>query len=224
MTSTTRRAGAADSEACDARPSTTSTGVWPCTEWIGFHSVFFGAIRWPLWTTGSAVSFSVRNSAGPSGVKGAEEPVQTRRPTDELPGRPDLTPMIDIVFNLIIFFLIVSDLSNLAVEDLQLSYADQAIVSKDPGRVLQLNVMGGGAVRVNGLSYNADSLARFLEIEAAGYEYEAPGDSGGPPVSKLRVNIRADKESPFQGVQEALDANLRAGITRTSLGASKEAP
>lgn len=139
----------------------------------------------------------------------------------------DLTPMIDIVFNLIIFFLIVSELSNLAVEEIELAYADQAAATREEGRVLQLNVMGDNAVRVRGLEYAVGAsgegppLAGALELEAAGYGFE---DSPSGPVSALRLNIRADKEGPFERVQRVLDASMKARIHLTSFGASKETP
>ena len=71
----------------------------------------------------------------------------------------DLTPMIDIIFNLIIFFMIVSDFSALTVEDLQLAYADEA-QKADKGsadkveKVLQINVMEqDGLSKVKGIGY-----------------------------------------------------------------------
>ncbi|RMG19018.1 MAG: biopolymer transporter ExbD [Planctomycetota bacterium] len=153
--------------------------------------------------------------------------------------KPELTPMIDIVFNLIIFFMIVSELSNLTVEDLQLAYADQA--AKPPKtagaeKILQINVMEqDGLIKVRGHAFTTDakliaagkydSLAKFLGIEATGYEREEPiPGSPGPGPSKMRVNIRADKDGAFQRVQEVFDACMRNGIYKTSLAASKDDP
>jgi biopolymer transport protein ExbD len=159
----------------------------------------------------------------------------------ELPHeKPDMTPMIDIVFNLIIFFMIVSELSNLTVEDLQLAYASESqkpAKTQEAERILQINVMeNDGLIKVKGVAYTTDvkmiaakklpSLKKFLEIEATGYEREAPdpGNPGGAPPSKMRVNIRADKEGAFQRVQEVFDACMKNGIYKTSLAASKEDP
>lgn len=155
---------------------------------------------------------------------------------EEPPPKVDLTPMIDIVFNLIIFFMIVSELSNLTVEQLQLPFADQA---QDPDKtgtaekVLQINVLETGLIKVNGMAYTAEPkqkgqypwLADFLEIEAAGYEREE-ADPSNPQLSpsKMRVNIRADKESPFKNVQQVFDACQKNGIYRTSVAATKNNP
>ena len=154
--------------------------------------------------------------------------------------KPDLTPMIDIVFNLIIFFVIVSDLSSLAIEDLQLAYADSAKKDKPDGKVekvLQINVMEeDGLIKVNGQRYTTDakriqagkapSLMAFLEIEALGYGHEDPpaDNPGGVPPSKMRVNIRADKDGAFQYVQEVFDACMKNGIYKTSLAATMDDP
>ncbi|MBX3469914.1 MAG: biopolymer transporter ExbD [Planctomycetes bacterium] len=149
--------------------------------------------------------------------------------------KPDLTPMIDIVFNLIIFFMIVSELSNLTVEQLQLPFADRSEEPRPgaPEKILQVNVMPTGIVKIRSQAYTGDPqlkgkypwLQEFLEIEAAGYEREPPepGQPGTPP-SALRVNIRADKEVKFQYVQQVFDACVRNGIYKTSIGATRDDP
>ncbi|MCW8138274.1 MAG: biopolymer transporter ExbD [Planctomycetota bacterium] len=149
--------------------------------------------------------------------------------------KPDLTPMIDIVFNLIIFFMIVSELSNLTVEQLQLPFADRSEEPRPGGveKILQVNVMPTGIVKIRSQAYTGDPqlkgkypwLQEFLEIEAAGYEREPPepGQPGTPP-SALRVNIRADKEVKFQYVQQVFDACVRNGIYKTSIGATRDDP
>jgi biopolymer transport protein ExbD len=154
------------------------------------------------------------------------------------PPKPDLTPMIDIVFNLIIFFMIVSELSNLTVEQLELAYASEA---QDPkkmkqgssDKVLQVNVLPDGLIKIRGAGYSDDpklkgqypSLKEFLEIEAAGYEREEP-DPSNPNLapSKMRINIRADKETKFKNVQSIFDACSKNGVYKTSLAATKENP
>jgi len=152
--------------------------------------------------------------------------------------KPDLTPMIDIVFNLIIFFMIVSELSNLTVEQLELSYASEAADPPKPGaskldKVLQVNVLPDGLVKINGAAYSDDpklkdvhpSLKEFIENEAAGYEREEP-DPNNPALSpsKMKVNIRADKETMFKNVQQVFDACQKCGVYKTSLAATKENP
>ena len=59
--------------------------------------------------------------------------------------------------------------------------------------------------------------------EVAGYEVE-PADENGVKASKLAVNIRADRGSPFKYVQQVFDACQKNGVYKTSLAATKDAP
>lgn len=162
------------------------------------------------------------------------------RLTLDPPGAMDLTPMIDIVFNLIIFFMVVSELSNLDVEAVELPFADQAEKAKPAGgraedKILQVNVTESGMIKARGKPYTADPqqkgsarhawLGDMLEAEAAGYEREPP-DPSNPNVqpSKLRINIRADKRSPFKHVQFIFDLCVKNGIYKTSLAATQDDP
>jgi biopolymer transport protein ExbD len=151
--------------------------------------------------------------------------------------KPDLTPMIDIVFNLIIFFMIVSELSNLDVEQIELPFADNAQDPKSEvldvnDKVLQINVVQSGLIKIRGAAYTMEPelkdrypwLTDFLEIEAAGYEREEPEAPGAKPPSKLRVNIRADAFAQFKYVQQVFDACVNNGIYKTSLAATKDEP
>jgi biopolymer transport protein ExbD len=152
----------------------------------------------------------------------------------------DMTPMIDIVFNLIIFFMIVSDLSNLTVEQLQLAYASEAKApplgtSAKIDKILQVNVMPSGILKVRHTPYSDDpklnangqydSFKEFLKIEVAGYDREPP-DPNNPSLqpSKMKINIRADKEVPFKHVQEVFDACQKVGVYKTTLAATKQDP
>ena len=65
-----------------------------------------------------------------------------------------------------------------------------------------------------------------ISIEALGYGHEDPpaDNPGGVPPSKMRVNIRADKDGAFQYVQEVFDACMKNGIYKTSLAATMDNP
>lgn len=166
-----------------------------------------------------------------------------RKTRSELPPEAalDFTPIIDIVFNLIVFFMIASELNNRNVEQITIPFADMAAKQKPttdpstgkPEKVLQVNVMPGGEVKVRSIAYSVDPqtmkqyppLAGFMEIEAAGYEREEPeAGQGGTPPSKLRVNIRADREVRFRFVQGVFDACVKHGVYKTSLAADPDLP
>jgi len=165
-----------------------------------------------------------------------------RKARSELPpeAQLDFTPIIDIVFNLIVFFMIASELNNRNVEQITIPFADMAAKPKPakddmgrPEKVLQVNVMPEGVVKVRSIAYSVDpqtmkqypALASFMEIEAAGYEREEPEPGqGGTPPSKLRVNIRADREVRFRYVQGVFDACVKHGVYKTSLAADPDLP
>ncbi len=136
----------------------------------------------------------------------------------------DLTPMIDIVFNLIVFFLLVAEMSNLEVEQLALARADQAreLSAQDASDVMQVNVLADGRVRVRGRTWSVGPEARasedppltlLLEAEAAGLPVEEDA------ASTLELTVRADRDAPFREVQEVLDVCQRARIYRTRFAA-----
>ena len=144
---------------------------------------------------------------------------RTRREQLEQP-KPDLTPMIDIVFNLIVFFLVVSELSNLQVEPISLAKADQAQPPPERGAGITLNVLEDGAVSLRGASYMRSDprLGAALEIEALGHPRE-PSQAGEPPPSTLRVNLRVDREARFGAVQEVLERCIDQGLYKTTFAA-----
>lgn len=149
----------------------------------------------------------------------------------------DMTPMIDVTFLLIIFFMVVSDMSALDVADLTLPFADKAHVGKvenaseNPGLIV--NVKDDGSVIVGGQNYTLDAAAGkglmllkdYLKIEAEANGREAPpADNPGLRPSKLRVLVRADRDTRFKHVQGVFDACQQNTIYKTVLGATKEVP
>jgi biopolymer transport protein ExbD len=155
-----------------------------------------------------------RGLAGPP----RRDPVTLRRrPTDLAPPGIDLTPAIDVVFNLIIFFLIASELNERTVEQLALPRADQARkAAPSRERSVSVNVLADGTVRARGVTL--PDAATFLELEAAGCEREE--EPGSP--SALRLLIRADRDARVGAVHRVLDACQRSGIYRLSLGAEPD--
>jgi len=137
--------------------------------------------------------------------------------------RRDLTPLIDVVFLLIVFFMVAAEFSNVEFEELTLPVADQARPDESAGvRQVTLNVRADGTLRCRGrlLSGAAGEpglpLDDYLRAEAAGL----PRGAGGR--SPLVVTVRADAAADFGHVQEILDACCSNAIFATSLGASPE--
>ncbi|MFC1708400.1 ExbD/TolR family protein [Planctomycetota bacterium] len=145
-------------------------------------------------------------------------------------GGANLTPMIDMVFQLIIFFVIVNDFSSTQMEKVVLPKAMVADTAKSPvpERVVFVNVLPNGDIKINHHKYGGDGvddsvLKDYLQVEAqmAGTEPNPEG-SGGKPVSKLRVIIRADRHARYQYVQKVMKSCALNGIFRTVINAFKE--
>ena len=127
----------------------------------------------------------------------------------------DMTPMIDIVFNLLIFFMVVSDLTqkDLANLTLPLAYKAQEDRDDDPDDRVILNVDNSGQILYKGEAINLDRLGQALRDAKRTYKrikrMKEPNNphageekiAEGVYASKLFVLLRADKDTPWQHVQ-----------------------
>ena len=130
----------------------------------------------------------------------------------KIPGRSrggslkfNITPMIDVVFNLIIFFLVASHYARSeAVVELELPEA--AGGESDPessGRRLTITLPRDGSL------YLGAELATYEEISgrlAAGAATHGAGE--------VEVRIRADRQVPFSRIAPLLRECSQAGIQR----------
>ena len=116
-----------------------------------------------------------------------------------------MTPMIDVVFLLIIFFLVSS---HLARQEAQLplplpdAVTGQEIDSRRERVVV--NVMGDGSLMLAGRRTSETELRQRLI-----YERERRG-------AELEVRIRGDRGVPFQAVQPILLSVGKSGITNVT--------
>lgn len=128
-------------------------------------------------------------------------PIRARRMGISL----DLTPLIDIVFLLVIFFLVASQTArNESNEKVELPLASQATDSQDQvTRRLVVTVTSDQSLHVGGQVVTLEQVTGLLErarAESAGGEYE--------------VRIRGDRRVPFRVVEPLMVACAQAGITR----------
>ena len=97
-------------------------------------------------------------------------------------GEMDMTPMIDVVFNLLIFFMIVTDLSQKDLADLTLPLANHAVQDKadDPDDRIFLNVDQYGRIKHRGVTITMDELGTVLDQAKRVYNLKkkAEGDDG----------------------------------------------
>ena len=127
------------------------------------------------------------------------------------PAGMQLAPMIDIVFLLLIFFIVTWQFSR---EEMDLKIAvPTSEEGADPQRVLGeiiLNVRSDGTVSVWGQEKNLDQLAGTLR-EIASQHKNQP------------VRIRGDASTQFQEIVKVMDVCQRSGIWNISF-ATQRAP
>lgn len=113
----------------------------------------------------------------------------------------NMTPMIDVVFLLIIFFLVSSHLAKQEAQmDLPLPVADTGEESTDQSRRLTLNVPAADTLLLAGRMLDRAQLRDRLTQARAEH-----GDD-------LEINIRCNRAVPYRAVSPIMLACARSGI------------
>lgn len=116
----------------------------------------------------------------------------------------NMTPMIDVVFNLIIFFMIVTDLTQQELEELTLPKADQAQKDENPPEkrmIINITRPGHYVVKRNNRGVVDDCLDQIRNQLASMvrlFKREEDGCSAQP------ILIRADIETEFKYIQKVM--------------------
>jgi biopolymer transport protein ExbD len=120
----------------------------------------------------------------------------------------DMTPMIDVVFLLIIFFLVSSHLARQEAQmELPLPVADSGTKADDiVGRRLTLNVTGDGAMVLVGRRVSREELSQRLVA--------AREDAGG----ELEVRIRGNRNVPYRHIAPIMLSCARTGLWNVTIG------
>ena len=127
------------------------------------------------------------------------------RPSPEL----NLTPLIDVVFLLLIFFMVSTTFERESQIQVQLPEASAEVDSDTPPRVLDITIDREGRFYVNQrevINTEIETLKRALE-KAAMKESELP------------VIITADAQTPHQAVMTAMDAASQLGYLHMTFAA-----
>ncbi len=114
----------------------------------------------------------------------------------------NMTPMIDIVFLLIIFFLVSSHLAKQEVQlELDLPTADSGSENLDESSArLTINVLLDGSLMLAGRQISPDDLSQRLQERLQ------------VTKSNLEVRIRSDRGTPYKCVEPIMLACVRTGI------------
>ena len=129
-------------------------------------------------------------------------PLKTHQ--DDLPSI-NLTPMIDIVFNLIIFFMVSTRFTEIE-QKVDVSVPQVSDVSKlsDVPKSRAINVYRDGAVTLDGQTVTMPELANRL---AADYRQR----------QDLGIVVRGDADASFQNVAAVITTCKQAGISEMGI-------
>jgi len=129
-----------------------------------------------------------------------------------------MTPMLDVVFNLIIFFMIVTDMTQQELEQLVLPKASEAV--KDEGENIKkrmiINIEKDGKITIKRNVFTLDTLQKRL------YEFaEQHRDKEG--LCDEPILIRADYNTDFEKIQAVMQrcADQKIKIWKIQLAAAQ---
>lgn len=122
----------------------------------------------------------------------------------------NLTSMIDVVFLLIIFFMVATTFANIEKEmDLNLPEATSGRQEEMETDEVVINVLADGRMKVGEQYFDLEGLVTRLKQVAL-------------KNPKTPVTIRGDRETDLQNAVRALDACGRANLTHVSVGILSE--
>ena len=125
----------------------------------------------------------------------------------------DLTPMIDVILLLIVFFTMTSQFSKSNRSSMDLPREKGEPAAAHAPNSLVIDVAQDGTITVEGAKYDmqwvAQTLARAVKASPAG-------------ASGVDVIVRADRHCPTGSLDRVVAAMKVAGITRWKLAASGE--
>jgi biopolymer transport protein ExbD len=117
----------------------------------------------------------------------------------------NLTPMIDVIFTLLVFFMLATTfLERERLLDLELPTASHANPSLPNARELVINVAVDGRVWVDGRQVSSDELASVL-TETFRRDAATP------------VTVRGDRRSQLEQVVRVLDECMRVGLANVGV-------
>lgn len=127
----------------------------------------------------------------------------------------EITPLIDVVFLLLIFFMVSSNFVQNRVIHVSLPESDSAFA--DSGEILQITVTAAGDYWVAGqdLGRDIESLAAAVDDYARVLTVDQ--------LAAQSVEIRADANATHQSVIRVFDACASAGFVQVSLATAMSA-
>jgi biopolymer transport protein ExbD len=133
--------------------------------------------------------------------------------THHPPCEIDMTPMIDVVFQLIIFFVVTMKMSQDVNEDIVLEDGKHGVTLTSenmPPVTLEIEVDRRGRMSIHNASLSESNLRDIMRARVNKYGNEFP------------VMIRADRRTQHEKVRRVMDICTAAGVWKLSFVAVSE--
>ena len=147
---------------------------------------------------------------------------------------PNLIPMVDIMFLLLLFFMLSADMGQRQFEDVRPPVAKSAVkVPEGNDGALTINVFHAPEIVCK--PYGGKQICRedrHWRTNVAGNPFKdqtgltsylqahAPRSTTNPRISERKVMIRVDSGAPYGLAQKAMNACAESGLYRIEVGAS----
>jgi len=136
--------------------------------------------------------------------------MQFRSQLTEEESSVNLTPLIDVVFLLLIFFMVSTTFDTTSELKIELPKASARVTPDEPDRVtILINPKGDYFVNGKRLGSNSADLLLAEVQQLTGQRSDVP------------VVIQSDAASPVQSMVTALDVVSHAGLTRLSIATTR---
>ncbi len=123
-----------------------------------------------------------------------------------------LAPMIDIVFLLLIFFIVTWQFTRSETElDVSVPTAQEGAEPERQRGEIVINILQGGVIRIEGTTVNLPQLLEKLSTIASQFENQP-------------VRIRGDGAVAYQQIVEVIDTCQKAGIWNISFATQRPTP
>lgn len=121
----------------------------------------------------------------------------------------NMAPMIDMVFQLLIFFMVESHFSTLQSVELEIPTAVHAVVPRERPDRLVVNIRRDGSISSGG-----QEIANLEDLKTLVRSYQEI-------IPNLKIYLRADKDAPHRHVRSVMNAMGELGIEDFIFGAFK---
>ncbi len=136
--------------------------------------------------------------------------IQDEETWDEAGGMINVTPLVDVVFQLLLFFMLTTSFQQAELEQLGVDLPQAAAGKAPSGQAVVIEVHKDGGLWLEGQRVDLAQLKRAL-TERAQRDKDTP------------VTIRGDAKATHQSVVGVMDACAQAGLTRLAVGTLHEA-